>query len=123
MEKNLRQSRRPRRPMTREEALKRQERQQRLREKEQQSRELARGPIDLPFFLLTLLLTAVGLVMLLSASFPSAYYQTSNHDPTHYFTRQAVFAVRPVRVGGELGREKADMPCPVPPAGACPAGR
>ncbi len=93
MEKNLRQSRRPRRPMTREEALKRQERQQRLREKEQQSRELARGPIDLPFFLLTLLLTAVGLVMLLSASFPSAYYQTSNHDPTHYFTRQAVFAV------------------------------
>ena len=47
---------------------------QRRREKEQESRELAKGPIDLPFCLLVLLLTAVGLVMLLSASFPSAYY-------------------------------------------------
>ena len=46
---------------------------QRRREKEQESRELAKGPIDLPFCLLVLLLTAVGLVMLLSASFPSAF--------------------------------------------------
>ena len=40
-----------------------------------------------------LLLTAVGLVMLLSASFPSAYYDTKNNDPTYYFVRQGVFAV------------------------------
>ena len=81
------------RPMSREEALARQERQRLRKEKEQESRELAKGPIDLPFCLLVLLLTAVGLVMLLSASFPSAYYETKNNDPMHYFTRQGVFAV------------------------------
>lgn len=79
--------------MSREEALARQERQRLRKEKEQESRELARGPIDLPFCLLVLLLTAVGLVMLLSASFPSAYYETKNNDPMHYFTRQGVFAI------------------------------
>lgn len=84
---------RSRRPMSREEALARQERQRLRKEKEQESRELARGPIDLPFCLLVLLLTAVGLVMLLSASFPSAYYETKNNDPMHYFTRQGVFAI------------------------------
>ena len=70
-----------RRPMTREEALARQERQQRRREKEEESRELAKGPIDLPFFILVLLLTGIGLVMLLSASFPSAYYETDGQNP------------------------------------------
>lgn len=82
-----------RRPMSREEALARQERRQRQLEKERESRELAKGPVDLPFCLLVLLLTAIGLVMLLSASFPSAYYETKNHDPTYYFVRQGVFAV------------------------------
>lgn len=82
-----------RRPISREEALARQERRQRRQEREQESRELARGPIDLPFCLLVLLLTAIGLVMLLSASFPSAYYETKNHDPTYYFVRQSVFAI------------------------------
>ena len=81
---------RPRNTLTREEALARQQRQQRLREKEQESRELAKGPMDLPFCLLVILLTGIGLVMLLSASFPSAYYV--NSDPTHYFVRQAIFA-------------------------------
>ena len=80
-----------RRPMTREDALARQQRMQRLREKEEESRELARGPIDLPFCLLVILLTGIGLVMLLSASFPSAYY--INGDPTHYFVRQGIFAI------------------------------
>ena len=84
---------RGRRPMSREEALARQERQRLRKEKEQESRELAKGPIDLPFCLLVLLLTAIGLVMLLSASFPSAYYETKNNDPMYYFTRQGVFAI------------------------------
>ena len=84
---------RGRRPLSREEALARQERQRLRKEKEQESRELAKGPIDLPFCLLVLLLTAVGLVMLLSASFPSAYYETKNNDPMYYFTRQGVFAI------------------------------
>ena len=48
------------------------------------------GRIDVPFLLLTLLLTAIGLVMLFSASFPSAYYETG--DAAYYFKRQAIFA-------------------------------
>ena len=43
---------RGRRPLSREEALARQERQRLRKEKEQESRELAKGPIDLPFCLL-----------------------------------------------------------------------
>jgi len=82
-----------RRPLTREEMKARQERQLRLQKLEEESRALAKGPIDMPFFLLVLLLTAIGLVMLLSASFPSAYYETKDHDPTYYFVRQAIFAV------------------------------
>lgn len=82
-----------RRSMSREEALARQERQQRRRELEQESRELAKGPIDLPFFILVMLLTGVGLVMLLSASFPSAYYETDGQNPMFYFIRQGVFAI------------------------------
>ncbi len=82
-----------RRPLTREEALARQERRERREALQEESRELAKGPIDLPFCLLVLLLTAIGLVMLLSASFPSAYYETKSKDPTYYFTRQGVFAI------------------------------
>ena len=93
---------RPERPLTRQERLqirererqaaqRRREQQQLLRQKQEESRELAKGPLDLPFLLLVLLLQAVGLVMLLSASFPSAYYESN--DPTHYFVRQGVFAV------------------------------
>ena len=88
--------------MERYEARKRQEqaaqeaRRERLRhrqEKEEESRELAKGPIDLPFCLLVLMLTAIGLVMLLSASFPSAYYETKDQNPLYYFIRQGIFAV------------------------------
>ena len=77
-----------RRPLTRQEQLVLQERKQLRREKMEQSREL-------PFCLLVLLLTAIGLVILLSASFPSAYYEAnpSKHNPMYYFERQAVFAV------------------------------
>ena len=48
------------------------------------------GRIDVPFLLLVLLLTIIGLVMLFSASFPSAYYETGT--PTYYFKRQAIYA-------------------------------
>ena len=82
---------RRRRPISREEALARQERRRRQKEQEELSRELARGPIDLPFCLLVILLTGIGLVMLLSASFPSAYYE--DNDPIKYFVRQGIFAV------------------------------
>ena len=54
--------------MTKEEReLRRQERERR-RLLEDAAREAGRGPLDVPFLLLTLLLTGVGLIMLFSAS-------------------------------------------------------
>ena len=59
---------------------------------------LARGPIDLPFLALVMLLTGLGLITLLSASFPSAMYNLSPNvtdtggDPMYYFWKQAQFA-------------------------------
>ena len=56
--------------------------------------QLARGPIDLPFLMLVLLLVGIGLVMLFSASYATAYYDsTVGNDPLYYFKRQALFAV------------------------------
>ena len=55
---------------------------------------LQRGAPDFPLLALTLMLLAFGVVMVLSASFPSAYYdEQSNYDPTFYFKRQMIFAV------------------------------
>lgn len=93
-----------RRPMTREEALARQERRRKRLELEEESRERAKGPIDLPFCLLVLLLMAIGLVMLLSASFPSAYYETKQHNPTLYFNKQAIFSVMGVAAMFFIGK-------------------
>jgi len=55
-----------------------------------------KGPMDLPFFLLVLLLLSVGVIMVLSASFASAYYdvgRVTGGNPTYYFLHQAFFAV------------------------------
>lgn len=93
-----------RRPMSREEALRRQEQKRQIDQKRRESYELSKGPIDMPFCLMVLLLTAVGLVMLLSASFPSAYYETDGQDPLHYFTRQAVFAVLGISTMGIISK-------------------
>ena len=59
---------------------------------------LAHGPIDLPFLALVMILTAFGLIMLLSASFASAMYNLdpavdTGGDPMYYFNRQFGFAV------------------------------
>lgn len=70
------------------------------REKQEESKALAKGPIDLPFCLLVLLLTALGLVMLLSASFPSAYYEASTKNPLYYFSQQGKYALLGVAVMG-----------------------
>ena len=54
------------------------------------------GGVDLPFLMLTIVLVAIGLVMLLSASYPSAYYDLRGNtggDPLYYFKRQGVFAL------------------------------
>ena len=73
-------------------------RDQKRRATERKNREAAKGALDLPFLLLTLLLTGVGLIMLFSASFPSAFYETG--DATYYVKRQAFFAA--VGVAGML---------------------
>lgn len=54
------------------------------------------GQVDMPFMLLTVLLVVIGLVMLLSASYPTAIYDPQNRtggDAFYYFKRQAVFAL------------------------------
>ena len=54
---------------------------------------LSRGAMDVPFLLLTLLLLAIGVIMVLSSSFARAYYSAStNHNPSYFFTRQLLFA-------------------------------
>ena len=85
-----------RRPaMTREEfrQLKRQrEREQRRRL--QDAYQAAKGPIDMPFLLLTMLLLVIGLIMLLSASFPTAQARARlGNDPLYYFKRQVIFGL------------------------------
>ncbi len=59
--------------MTKEERLLRQEQRERAKAIEAAAREAGRGPIDMPYLLLMLALLSVGLLMLFSASFPSAY--------------------------------------------------
>ena len=52
--------------------------------------QLARGPMDLPFLMLVVLLTGIGVIMVFSASYATAYYE--GRDPTFYFFRQGMFA-------------------------------
>lgn len=64
-------------------------------EKARISRIMSKGPIDLPFALLVLLLTTIGVLMVFSASFARSYYEAEN--PTtmvalSVFLRQAFFA-------------------------------
>lgn len=55
-----------------------------------------RYQMDLPFFLLTVILVVVGLIMMFSASYARAYQEEGNS--TYYFARQAVFAVGGIAV-------------------------
>ncbi len=57
---------------------------------------LARGPVDVPFLMLVCLLLGIGLIMMFSASYATAFYDSTaavSHDPLYYIIRQAVFAV------------------------------
>ena len=55
-----------------------------------------RGNVDLPFMILTIVLLAVGVVMMLSASFARSYYESNN--PLGLFIRQAFFAISGVAI-------------------------
>ncbi len=55
-----------------------------------------RGTIDYPFLILVIVLMGIGLLMLFSASYATAYYE--GLSSTYYFTRQAVFAVAGIAI-------------------------
>jgi cell division protein FtsW len=61
---------------------------------------IERGKVDVPLTMLTLLLLTIGVIMVLSASYARAYYDTSitGGNATYYFVRQALFAVGGVAV-------------------------
>jgi len=53
---------------------------------------LAEGGFDVPFLIIVLVLLTIGLVMLFSASYTYAYYNTKG-DSTFFFKRQLIFAI------------------------------
>ena len=55
-----------------------------------------RGILDLPYLILTLLLVAIGLIMLFSASYARAY--TDSGTSTYYFARQGMFALAGIAI-------------------------
>lgn len=55
-----------------------------------------RGPIDLPFASLAIMLTVIGVIMMFSASF--VYSQQTHDSPTYLFMHQGVMAVAGVVV-------------------------
>lgn len=55
-----------------------------------------RGSIDVPFLVLVLVLMGIGLLMLFSASYATAYYE--NQTSTYYFVRQGIFAVAGIAI-------------------------
>ncbi len=57
--------------------------------------QLARGPLDLPFLMLVLLLLGIGLVMLFSASYYTAYRDSTRpvlNNPYYYILHQSAYA-------------------------------
>lgn len=62
------------------------------------------GGFDVPYFALVMILLAIGLVMLLSASYPTAYFKGENSYS--FFIKQAAFAV--VGVIAMLAASKID---------------
>ena len=66
-----------------------------MRLKEKPKKQGGWGQMDMPFFLLVVVLVIVGLIMLLSASYPTAIYDVKHitgGDAFYYFRRQAYFA-------------------------------
>lgn len=47
--------------------------------------------MDIPFFIIMLILMAFGLIMLLSASYAYSYYETDGESSLHFFVREIVF--------------------------------
>lgn len=60
-------------------------------DKTRDKRKIRVGSMDSPFLMLTMIILCVGLIMVFSASFARAYFETGN--PTKYFVKQAIFSV------------------------------
>lgn len=60
------------------------------------------GMIDMPFMILTILLVGIGVIMMFSASYASAYIQKGSS--TFYFARQGAFALLGIAVMLLVGR-------------------
>lgn len=54
--------------------------------------QLARGPLDLPFLMLVVMLVVIGLIVMFSASYAAAYYDEKISSPLFYIQRQAIYA-------------------------------
>ena len=54
--------------------------------------QLARGPLDLPFLMLVVMLVGIGLIVMFSASYAAAYYDEKISSPLFYIQRQAIYA-------------------------------
>lgn len=59
-------------------------------EDNKRKKERTQGSIDMTFLLITMIILGIGLIMLLSASFARAYYESGN--PTKYFVKQVLFS-------------------------------
>lgn len=55
--------------------------------------QLARGPLDLPLLMLAMLLLGIGLIMVMSASYATAYYDPDSKTPLDYALKQGGFAL------------------------------
>lgn len=60
------------------------------------------GILDLPYLVLTILLACIGVLMMFSASYAKAYYDTGNS--AYYFVRQVWFAAGGIAVTIIIGR-------------------
>ena len=62
-------------------------------DRELRAKQMARGPIDLPFLMLVLMLLAIGLIMLFSSSYAyGASLSKYNNDPYYFIKSQAIYA-------------------------------
>lgn len=64
-----------------------------MQKKKQVNDLFVKNGMDIPFFLIMLVLMTIGLVMLLSASYIYAFHYSGSGDSLYYFKRQIIFAV------------------------------
>ncbi|MBR5479027.1 MAG: putative lipid II flippase FtsW [Clostridia bacterium] len=64
-----------------------------MAKKKKKVKKNTQGVIDYPFLVISLLILSIGLLMVFSASYPSAYYSPDDISSTHYFFKQGAFAI------------------------------